>query len=208
MKKPMIARATGLGHPEGPYELERRTGDLRQHLCQRDRLLGPEDQPPRAPMPSSAAVPNACMLGSDGAVYSTQTPNVGAWVAPEYRPPSIQKTKPDGTVEILVTEADGVKFDGPNDLTFGPDGRLYFHRFRRLEPGRETASRPHRRHRARRRRQDPRRARPRLSERHRRRAGRLDRLGGILHAARRQAAGPTAPRRSSTRLPRVTSPTA
>ena len=24
------------------------------------------------------------------------------------------------------TEADGKKFDGPNDLTFGPDGRLYF----------------------------------------------------------------------------------
>ena len=25
-----------------------------------------------------------------------------------------------------MTEADGKKFDGPNDLTFGPDGRLYF----------------------------------------------------------------------------------
>ena len=70
--------------------------------------------------------PNACMLGSDGAVYSTQTPTVGAWVAPVHRPPSIQKTLPNGKVEILVTEADGKKFDGPNDLTFGPDGRLYF----------------------------------------------------------------------------------
>ena len=66
------------------------------------------------------------MLGSDGCVYSTQTPNVGIWVAPERRPPSIQKTSPTGKVEILVTEADGKKFDGPNDLTFGPDGRLYF----------------------------------------------------------------------------------
>jgi gluconolactonase len=66
------------------------------------------------------------MLGSDGCVYSTQTPNVGAWVAPVHRPPSIQKTYPDGKVEVLVTDADGVKFDGPNDLTFGPDGRLYF----------------------------------------------------------------------------------
>jgi len=27
---------------------------------------------------------------------------------------------------VLVTEADGIKFDGPNDLTFGPDERLYF----------------------------------------------------------------------------------
>ena len=66
------------------------------------------------------------MLGTDGAIYSTQTPNVGAWVAPVHRPPSIQKTSTDGKVEILVTEADGKKFDGPNDLTFGPDGRLYF----------------------------------------------------------------------------------
>ena len=33
--------------------------------------------------------PNACMLGSDGCVYSTQTPNVGAWAAPVHRPPSI-----------------------------------------------------------------------------------------------------------------------
>jgi gluconolactonase len=49
-----------------------------------------------------------------------------AWVAPVHRPPSIQKTSPDGKSAILVTEADGVKFDGPNDLAFGPDGRLYF----------------------------------------------------------------------------------
>ena len=62
------------------------------------------------------------MLGSDGAVYSTQTPNVGAWMAPVHRPPSIQKTTPDGKVEVLVSEADGKKFDGPNDLTFGPTG--------------------------------------------------------------------------------------
>jgi gluconolactonase len=66
------------------------------------------------------------MLGSDGYVYSTQTPNVGSWVAPVHRPPSIQKSSPSGKVEILVTEADGTKFDGPNDLTFGPDGRLWF----------------------------------------------------------------------------------
>jgi hypothetical protein len=65
------------------------------------------------------------MLGSDGYVFSTQTPNVGALAAPVHRPPSNQKTSPSGKVEILVTEADGVKFDGANDLAFGPDGSLY-----------------------------------------------------------------------------------
>ena len=40
--------------------------------------------------------------------------------------PSIQKAWPDGRVEILVTEVDGIPLQAPNDLTFGPDGRLYF----------------------------------------------------------------------------------
>ena len=72
--------------------------------------------------------PNACMLGTDGNVYITQTARRSAtWVAPTtQRPPSIQRATPNGKVEIVVTEADGMKFDGPNDLTFGPDGRLYF----------------------------------------------------------------------------------
>jgi gluconolactonase len=66
------------------------------------------------------------MLGTDGYVYVTQCPTVGAWRAPETRPPSIQRAAPDGTVEIIATEADGVPLNAPNDLTFGPDGRLYF----------------------------------------------------------------------------------
>jgi gluconolactonase len=35
----------------------------------------------------------------------------------------VGRADPSATVD---TEADGVKFDGPNDLAFGPDGRLYF----------------------------------------------------------------------------------
>jgi len=70
--------------------------------------------------------PNACMLGTDGNVYITNCPNVGKWEPDDKRPASIQRATPNGKVEIVATEADGVKFDGPNDLTFGPDGRLYF----------------------------------------------------------------------------------
>ncbi len=125
MKKPTITRATDLGHPEGPYELDDgRVVYANTYASE----IGYWD-PKTGKQGTYAFVgggPNACMLGTDGAIYSTQTPNVGAWVAPEHRPPSIQKTSADGKVEILVTEADGVKFDGPNDLTFGPDGRLYF----------------------------------------------------------------------------------
>lgn len=125
MKKPSITRATGLGHPEGPYELDDGRVIFANTYASE---IGFWD--PRSGKQGTYAFvgggPNACMLGTDGAIYSTQTPNVGAWVAPVHRPPSIQKTSPDGKVEVLVTEADGVKFDGPNDLTFGADGRLYF----------------------------------------------------------------------------------
>ena len=125
MKKPITVCASGLGHPEGPYELD----DGRVIYANTyASAIGVWD-----PKTGKAGVyadvgggPNACMLGSDGCVYSTQTPNVGSWAAPVHRPPSIQKTSPSGKAEILVTEADGVKFDGPNDLAFGPDGRLYF----------------------------------------------------------------------------------
>ena len=40
--------------------------------------------------------------------------------------PSIQRVGSDGTVEALVTSAGGEPLVGPNDLAFGPDGRLYF----------------------------------------------------------------------------------
>ena len=190
----------------GSLRARRRPRDLRQHLCQRDRRLGSEDRQ-AGTFAFVGGGPNACMLGTDGAVYSTQTPNVGAWVAPVHRPPSIQKTLPNGKVEILVTEADGKKFDGPNDLTFGPDGRLYFTDSGDWNP----ADKPHPGriivHREERHRQHPRGTRLRLSERHRRRAGRLDRLGRILHAARRPPHAGRQEDASSTRCPRATSPT-
>jgi gluconolactonase len=125
VKRPQVIRATGLGHPEGPYELDDGrviyANTYASEIGYWDPKTGKQGQ-----FAFVGGGPNACMLGSDGAVYSTQTPNVGTWVAPEHRPPSIQKTLPNGKVEILVTEADGKKFDGPNDLTFAPDGRLWF----------------------------------------------------------------------------------
>ncbi len=125
MKKPVITRATGLGHPEGPYELDDGRVIYANTYASEIGVWDPKTGK-QGTYAFVGGGPNACMLGTDGAIYSTQTPNVGAWVAPEHRPPSIQKTLQNGKVEILVTEADGKKFDGPNDLTFGPDGRLYF----------------------------------------------------------------------------------
>ena len=79
MKKPITVCTGGLGHPEGPYELDDgRVIYANTYLSE----IGLWD-----PKTGKAGVyanvgggPNACMLGSDGCVYSTQTPNVGAWV--------------------------------------------------------------------------------------------------------------------------------
>ena len=125
MKKPITVCAVGLGHPEGPYELDDGRVIYANTYASEIGVWDPKTGK-AGTYAKVGGGPNACVLGSDGCVYSTQTPNVGAWVAPIHRPPSIQKTSPSGEVEILVTEADGVKFDGPNDLAFGPDGRLYF----------------------------------------------------------------------------------
>src|SRR5271154_2963872 len=111
MKKPITVCAVGLGHPEGPYELDDgRVIYANSYLSE----IGVWD-PKTGKAGTFAKVgggPNACMLGSDRCVYSTQTPNVGTWVAPIHRPPSIQKTSPSGEVGMLVAEADDMKFDG------------------------------------------------------------------------------------------------
>ena len=125
MKKQMTICTDGLGHPEGPYELDDGRVIYANTYASEIGVWDPKTNK-AGTYAFVGGGPNACMLGTDGCIYSTQTPTVGAWVAPEHRPPSIQKTSPSGKVEILADEADGVKFDGPNDLTFGPDGLLYF----------------------------------------------------------------------------------
>lgn len=71
--------------------------------------------------------PNAVLAAADGYCYVTQNGGViGPWRAADKRPPSIQRITPIGKVEVLATEVAGHKLCAPNDLAFGPDGRLYF----------------------------------------------------------------------------------
>lgn len=76
----------------------------------------------------TAGGPNSCVLGLDGVLYACQNGGtVGPWRAEEMLPPSIQRIEREGgKAEIIATELNGVRFNGPNDLVFGPDGRLYF----------------------------------------------------------------------------------
>lgn len=75
----------------------------------------------------TAGGPNSCVLGQDGALYVCQNGGtVGPWRAEEMLSPSIQRIEREGgPAEIIATALDGVSFNGPNDLVFGPDGRLY-----------------------------------------------------------------------------------
>jgi gluconolactonase len=75
----------------------------------------------------TAGGPNSCVLGLDGVLYACQNGGtVGPWRAEEMLPPSIQRIEREGgRAEIIATGLDGLAFHGPNDLVFGPDGRLY-----------------------------------------------------------------------------------
>jgi len=69
--------------------------------------------------------PWGTVLGSDGAVYVTQGGNVPG-SGDTSAASGIQRVRGDGTVELLFSELAGFQLYGPNDLAFGPDGRLYF----------------------------------------------------------------------------------
>lgn len=125
MRRPIETLADGLGHPEGPDIL----GDGRIVFVETytSRIAVWEPGRGVTTYADCGGGPNACMRGSDGALYITQNGGtVGAWRAQRMSEPSIQRAWPDGRVEIVVTEVAGIRLQAPNDLSFGPDGRLYF----------------------------------------------------------------------------------
>ena len=114
--------ASGLGFPEGPAIL----GDGRIVLCDGNtgELLAYENGT-ISTYAHTGGSPWGTVLGSDGAIYVTQGGNVpgsGDFSAVS----GIQRVNRDGTVELLFSELAGYQLYGPNDLAFGPDGRLYF----------------------------------------------------------------------------------
>ena len=114
--------ASGLGFPEGPAVM----GDGRIVFCDGNtgELLAYEGSG-ISTFARTGGSPWGTVLGDDGAIYVTQGGNVpGSGDASAVS--GIQRVKPDGTVELLFSEVAGYTLYGPNDLAFGPDGRLYF----------------------------------------------------------------------------------
>ena len=114
--------ASGLGFPEGPAVM----GDGRIVLCDGNtgELLVYEGGTVSTHAHTGGS-PWGSVLGSDGAIYVTQGGNVpGSGDASAVS--GIQRVLPDGSVELLFSEVAGYRLYGPNDLAFGPDGRLWF----------------------------------------------------------------------------------
>ena len=123
-RRTITVLAEGIGQPEGPTVLP--DGRVVFTDTYRSRIVAWDAARGLAAYAHTGGAPNACLSGSDGHIYIANCPTAGSWVAADKRPACIQRASPDGRVEIVATAADGIPLDGPNDLCFGPDGRLYF----------------------------------------------------------------------------------
>jgi gluconolactonase len=114
--------ASGLGFPEGPAVL----GDGRIEFCDGNtgELLVYADGSVSI-YARTGGSPWGAVLDSNGAIYVTQGGNVPG-SGDTSTVSGIQRVHPDGTVELLFSEVAGYPLYGPNDLAFGPDGRLWF----------------------------------------------------------------------------------
>ncbi len=114
--------ASNLGFPEGPVIMSNGSvvlcdGNTGELLRWKDGAM--------STFATTGGSPWGAVLGSDGAIYVTQGGNVPG--SPDQSAVAgIQRVSTDGSVELLSAAIGGYDLAGPNDLAFGPDGRLWF----------------------------------------------------------------------------------
>jgi len=122
---PVELVASNLGWPEGPAVLP--DGSVAFVESYRSQLTIASANGNTRQLAYVTGAPNSCVLGADGELYVCQNGGtVGPWRAAEMTVPSIQRVREGGRPEILLTEVEGIKLNGPNDLVFAADGRLIF----------------------------------------------------------------------------------
>ena len=114
--------ASGLGFPEGPVVLPDGAivfcdGNVGELLVWENDAVGT--------YAVTGGSPWGAILGTDGAIYVTQGGNVPG-SGDTSAVPGIQRVRRGGGAELLCSEVAGHVLEGPNDLAWGPDGRLYF----------------------------------------------------------------------------------
>lgn len=120
--------ARGLKFPEGPVDLG--GGRIAFTEIQGQRVSLYEKGEVR-PIAHTGGGPNGATLGPGGALYVTNNGGVslghaGGWLAEPQLPGRLQKVTLDGRVTDFATELPGKAPIRPNDLCFGPDGKLYY----------------------------------------------------------------------------------
>ncbi|HET7353620.1 MAG TPA: SMP-30/gluconolactonase/LRE family protein [Gaiellaceae bacterium] len=114
--------ASGLGFPEGPVVLPEGgivfcDGNIGELLVWENDTV--------VTYAVTGGSPWGAVLGTDGAIYVTQGGNVPG-SGDTSAIPGIQRVRRNGEAELLCSEVAGYELGGPNDLAWGPDGRLYF----------------------------------------------------------------------------------
>jgi len=103
--------AEGLQFPEGPafdrqgnlYVVEIRGGQIAR--------ITPEGE--RSVFAKTGGGPNGANFGPDGNLYVC---NNGGFPGPDRESGRVERVRPDGSVEVLRSEIDGVPLNSPNDL--------------------------------------------------------------------------------------------
>ena len=136
--------ATGLAFPEGPVYLG--DGSLAFTEIRGQCVMRYADGTTTV-IAKTGGGANGATLDADGAIWVANNGGLslgrtGYWKLPELEEGRIQKVTPDGACIDVVSDLPGELPHRPNDLCFGPDGKLYFtdprnwEDLRDLQPGR------------------------------------------------------------------------